>query len=405
MILSNIYSVYFSGFQEIANFQKNDNTTNAFAALKILSYFTVVIPLALAALHAASSLFGRVSIPESLSDADRSARNLAAATLSGPTAEALSTPFNKQAQVYGREPIDLKDAKIADRCLKTGDLFTVSKTFGGAGDVVHEIMSQAKEEGRIPPRCGVLIAANSGLPCGQVGRDGFGSEHTLNCRTQEESIMANVLLTQFGDQYEQHKAFMKRSFDQVWGMIDGHTGGSTQTVQGIDFTKADHPEAYAQVYVLGDCKISPIKEGRGRSKQLDQKASYDVTLFFADSVNANPRNGTPTGTMQRTLNARSIQDYDFFVDCIKTKLRSSLDAMIAEGITHPILAKLSCGIYAGNHKKRINAEFNGILAQVLQEPIPSRAETRNARRDYFQEVILSDVCRSPSDSSLIRIRS
>ncbi len=403
MILSNIYSVYFSGFQEIANFQKNDNTTNALAALKILSYFTVVIPLALAALHAASSLFGRVSIPEYLSDADRFARNLAKAALSGPTSKPLSTPFNKRAQVYGRELIDLSHAQLADRFLKTGDLFTISKTFGGAGDVVHEIMSQAKKEGKTPPRCGVLIAANSGLPCGQIRRDGHGSERTLNCKTQEESIMANVLLTQFDNKYEKHQAFMKQSFEQVWGMIDGHTGRSTQTIQGIDFTKAHRPEAYAQVYVLGDCKISPIKASRSNSKKLDPRASYDITLFFADSVNANPENGTPTGTMQRTLNARSIDDYDFFVECIKTKLRSSLDAMIAEGITHPILAKLSCGIYAGKHKDRINAEFNGILAQVLQEPITIGAETRNARRDYFQEVILSDVCTSPRDSSLTRI--
>ncbi len=51
--------------------------------------------------------------------------------------------------------------------------------------------------------------------------------------------------------------------------------------------------------------------------------------------------------MQRTLNPIAIQKYGYFVACIKTKLRSSLDAMIAKGITNPILAKLSCGIYAG----------------------------------------------------------
>lgn len=397
---------YFNGFHEISNFWQNDNRTNAFAALKILSYFTVFIPLAIAGIHTASSLFCRVSTPRTLSNTDGSVNDLARKTLfqhSPPTLSgAPSTTVYRPAQVYGREPIDLSHAQLANPSLQTDDLFTVSKTFGGAGDVVDEIMSQAKEEGRTAPRCGVLIAANSGLPCGQIGRDGHGSERTLNCKTQEESIMANVLLTQFGDQYEQHQAFMKQSFERVWGMIDGPTGGSTQTIQGIDFTKADRPEAYAQVYVLGDCKISPIKESSANSKQLDQKASYDVTLFFADSVNANQSIGTPTGTMRRTLNARSIHDYDFFVECIKTKLRSSLDAMIAEGITHPILAKLSCGIYAGNHKDRINAEFEGILAQVLQEPIPSGPETRNARRDYFQEVILSDVCRSPRDSSRTR---
>ena len=207
--------------------------------------------------------------------------------------------------------------------------------------------------------------------------------------------MANVLLTQFDNKYEKHQAFMKQSFEQVWGMIDGHTGRSTQTIQGIDFTKAHRPEAYAQVYVLGDCKISPIKASRSNSKKLDPRASYAITLFFADSVNANPENGTPTGTMQRTLNARSIDDYDFFVECIKTKLRSSLDAMIAEGITHPILAKLSCGIYAGpkgsDRINRINLEFKNILEEVLTEPILDGAMPP---LDSF--VIDAPLCKRPS---------
>lgn len=51
---------YFNGFQEISNCRKTSYTVSALAALKILSYFTVVIPLTFAAIYSAASLYGRV---------------------------------------------------------------------------------------------------------------------------------------------------------------------------------------------------------------------------------------------------------------------------------------------------------------------------------------------------------
>lgn len=71
MKVSNVCKSYFSGFQEISNFKKNDNKTNALALLKILSYFTVVIPLVFAAVYGAASLCGRVSKKYDLSSHDK----------------------------------------------------------------------------------------------------------------------------------------------------------------------------------------------------------------------------------------------------------------------------------------------------------------------------------------------
>ncbi len=267
--------------------------------------------------------------------------------------------------------------------------FTEMKRFGGAADIVHEIMQTNRGA-----KCGVMIAANSGLPCGAVGNEG-GTKALLNARTQEESVVANALLTQFGPYTAEHKAVMKSALDKVWGMDDGPKGASTMTHQGINFTKTEDSNDYNQTYVLKDCQLSAIKKDSKGEKELTPGTQHPVTLFFADSVNANPENGTPTGTMQRTLNARSIDDYDFFVECIKTKLRSSLDAMIAEGITHPILAKLSCGIYAGpkgsDRINRINLEFKNILEEVLTEPVPG-GKSGLTRRACFEQVILADVC-------------
>jgi O-acetyl-ADP-ribose deacetylase (regulator of RNase III) len=263
--------------------------------------------------------------------------------------------------------------------------FTEMKRFGGAADIVHEIMQ--KNSGA---KCGVMIAANSGLPCGAVGNDG-GTKALLNARTQEESVVANALLTQFGPDTAQHKDVIKSALDRVWGMTDGPIGTSTMTHQGIDFTKSENPHDYNQTYVLKGCQLSAIKEDSKGEKELTPGTQHPVTLFFADSVNANPKNGTANGTMQRTLNALSIDDYDFFVECIKTKLRSSLDGMIAEGITHPILAKLSCGIYAGEHIGNIKSDFTRILQEVLTEPVPG-GKSGLTRRACFAQVILADVC-------------
>lgn len=72
---------YFNGFQEASNYKKNDTKTNVLAALKILSYFTVLILLGVAAVYGAASLYGRVSKKEPLSSQDKSVNNQAKKTL------------------------------------------------------------------------------------------------------------------------------------------------------------------------------------------------------------------------------------------------------------------------------------------------------------------------------------
>jgi len=56
MSISGVCSSYFSGFAEISNCRRNDYSISLLAALKILSYFTVLIPLSVYAV----SLCGRV---------------------------------------------------------------------------------------------------------------------------------------------------------------------------------------------------------------------------------------------------------------------------------------------------------------------------------------------------------
>ena len=48
-----------------------------------------------------------------------------------------------------------------------------------------------------------------------------------------------------------------------------------------------------------------------------------------------------------------------------------------------VLAKLSCGVYGGPHKQRINADFIDIVFNLLQEEVHGKARGR-----YFRSVII-----------------
>jgi len=254
--------------------------------------------------------------------------------------------------------------------------------FGGAANVVDEVMKRDPSA-----NCGVMICANSGLPCGKLATDGYVDQKSLNYKTQEESILADVILTQFGSDREKHKAFLN-SFNGVWGLVDGPNGTSTETLQGIDFTKATDPEAYNQAFVLDKCQLSALTNS-DQGKILVPGRKNEVTLVFADSINANPDVGSPTGTMKRTLNQKAINDYDFFLECIKTKLRAALDAMVAQGVSHAIVGLLSCGIYAPDKwRGAVNQDFPKILDQILNEKVGPAGEIR---RDYFKEVLIPEI--------------
>ncbi len=67
---------YFNGFQDVSNYKKNDTKTNILAALKILSYFTGVIPLGLSAVYGVASLYDRVSKKVFLTSQDKSVKEL-----------------------------------------------------------------------------------------------------------------------------------------------------------------------------------------------------------------------------------------------------------------------------------------------------------------------------------------
>ena len=81
------------------------------------------------------------------------------------------------------------------------------------------------------------------------------------------------------------------------------------------------------------------------------------------------------------------RNYALFLEGVKCAVRAGLDAMIVEGVDVALVARISCGIYAGTQgsdfRTQINADFLGLVNEILGEPLgPSK------RGNYFQSVVV-----------------
>lgn len=77
MKIINFCKSYFNSFQDVSNYKRSNPKTNALNILKILSYFTVVIPLGIGMLYGVASLFGRINKKPQLSSLDHQVNNRA----------------------------------------------------------------------------------------------------------------------------------------------------------------------------------------------------------------------------------------------------------------------------------------------------------------------------------------
>ena len=68
-----------------------------------------------------------------------------------------------------------------------------------------------------------------------------------------------------------------------------------------------------------------------------------------------------------------------------TLLLFVLDAMMQHGVTVALLARISTGIYAGPHRKRVNREFETIVNELLSEKVGKFQEPRGK---YFKRVCI-----------------
>lgn len=270
-----------------------------------------------------------------------------------------------------------------------------------------------------PKKIGVMVAGNSGLPGGNVGKK--GTDVTLNHdninanhTTQEEDIVSTWLTatcfsTNLEIGSEECKTIQTNEFDIIkkqWGFEDlkplpmdkqGPPIPTTHflTIQKMIYSPNNQDKnAYADAWVVRDAMLTkkimrnPGKQNKGT---FSTEEIYPATLVFVAGPNAGAK-GSDGGSMTRTLNTSAADNYDLFKEQIKGAVRAGLDAMIMEGVDIAIVAGVSTGIYAGKHKTQINDEFVNIINKILEEDMPkTKSGYRYERRDYFDKVIYPEI--------------
>lgn len=238
-------------------------------------------------------------------------------------------------------------------------------------------------------RLGVMVAANSGRPAGAVGGITGADKVHPGHRTQEEDIVSNWLSTESNGDSEGQDDLYLHTIYQAWGLCTPIGSTDTATIQGVDYVHATNPTVYADAWVVQQAKLSaktrdPLHDGEW---MFDVSRSFPAALVFVAGPNAGNR-GTAQGSMSRTCSLqaalRTKYGYDFFERGVKEALRTGLDAMAAEGVDVALLAKISCGIYAGPHKRRINNNFRRVVDEVLGEKVCGL----HTRGEYFERVII-----------------
>lgn len=231
---------------------------------------------------------------------------------------------------------------------------------GGATSLAHQLYSADKTL-----RLGLMVAANSGRPGGACGGRGKVMQIHPRHTTQEEDIVANWMLTEAGRCQRMQNKLFNSTIDQRWGLEEVE-GESTATFQGVDYMRTLDPLDYADAWVVRGALVS----AKTAEPTFDVARKAPCVLVFVAGPNAGA-SGLSTGSTARTKNAGASRAsaYGFFREALKAGLRAGLEAMAAEGVDVALVARVSCGIYAGVHRGRINDEFVDVVNELLQEPI------------------------------------
>jgi hypothetical protein len=224
-------------------------------------------------------------------------------------------------------------------------------------------------------KVGLMVAGNSGRPAGGCGlRGAITNIHAFH-RTQEEDIVSNWMVAENGaGNQDAHNELYRATIDNRWGMIETHSR-RTDTIQGVDYRRTRDPWDYADAWVVRRCRMCT----KSAEPAFEPERSYECTLVFVAGPNAGAL-GQSEGSMARTCNRHCAASagYPFFRASVKSAMRTGMDAMISEGCSVALLAQLSCGIYAGRYRRRINAELRELVTELLTEPLDLGHQTARA---------------------------
>lgn len=220
---------------------------------------------------------------------------------------------------------------------------------------------------------GIMVAGNSGRPGGAAGL-GLDDVPTINntiagkgfegkLTTQEESVVSEWLYGEFPDDEQGRARLFRSTICGMWGQTKPK---GNETIQDVDYTTTQTASDYADAWVVRDATL--------RSRRNDD--TVKATLVFVAGPNASNKaqkvgktvkaGKASYGSMEATANEKATTDYAFFKECVEASVRAGLKAMKEEGVTHALVARVSCAVYAGEHKTQINQELPGIVEGIVK---------------------------------------
>jgi len=273
-------------------------------------------------------------------------------------------------------------------------------------------------------KVGIMIAGNAGRPGGSVGRmDGTGidnieyfSQHFMEnrYRTIEESVVASwmaaeyfrrepddldrIFRTTLGVEFKtepkydsQLNSIVDYPSNRPWGMSVVNST-DTSTIQGIDFTSVLEPEFYKFAFSLQDVPIIDNTVTRPPGCPCSSQRNVNLVFVYGPNVGFSGRTDIGSGRRTKVSGYNERNDYDQFKQSVTEAIRAGLEKMIADGVEIAIVARVSCGIYAGRAssltRRHINRDYEGIITNILSMDYPLNS---NRIGDNFRRVIIPVV--------------
>ena len=229
----------------------------------------------------------------------------------------------------------------------------------GAVGYARALYRTLNKGGAINEKIGLMIAGNNGRPGGSVGH-GLRSIPIVNqgmvdsgvrfeLTTQEESVVSDWLDAVAGSEHEARSRVFRSTICGLWGQ---KARGSPETIQGVNYKTSTDAADYDRAWVVRDAS-------------LEHDGECTATLVFVAGPNANGSAGNQGGSMRETFSQKAHDEYPFFKKCVSVSVRAGLLAMREEKVTHALVAYVSGGLYAGNHKARIRGEFKELVEQLV----------------------------------------
>ena len=203
---------------------------------------------------------------------------------------------------------------------------------------------------------GVMIAGNYGRPGGATMDTGVFTS-IPNTKTQDESVLSylhsfagnsKIIETKLNESYEKYAMEKKNPNDVDYYNATGLDGNKFNI-------KNAGPEKYKDE-LFGFF----VNNGKGDSNAIyiSYVAGPNASIF-----KSNP--DKPFDTMHRTQSSMAKDNYSVFVEMIANAMMASLEGMNKNGVQKAIIAPLSTGVYAGNHKSHIKTDIETISKNVI----------------------------------------